>query len=152
MALDLVLHQARWVLLIAALAWALLRPARLRIEGLYFDRHGDTTNRVVSGNTVRVGLSAQSYPFPAPTGIAGGNRLHAELAQHRHDCGAGRAVVIHHQHPWALRASIGRHGGSPLSAPACTVMVCVSESRSPSASMMVTVKEQDALLPLASVT
>lgn len=42
----------------------------LRIEGLYFDRQGDTTNRVVSGNTVRVGLSAQSYPFPAPTGIA----------------------------------------------------------------------------------
>ena len=42
----------------------------LRIEGLYFDRQGDTTNRIVSGNTVRVGLSAQSYPFPAPTGIA----------------------------------------------------------------------------------
>jgi len=42
----------------------------LRIEGLYFDRQGDTTTRIISGSTVRVGLSAQSYPFPAPTGIA----------------------------------------------------------------------------------
>jgi iron complex outermembrane receptor protein len=42
----------------------------LRIDGLYFDRQGDTTNRIISGNTVRVGISAQSYPFPAPTGIA----------------------------------------------------------------------------------
>ena len=42
----------------------------LRIEGLYFDRQGDTTNRVVSGTTMRVGITAQSYPFPAPTGIA----------------------------------------------------------------------------------
>jgi iron complex outermembrane receptor protein len=41
----------------------------LRLEGLYFDRQGDTTTRIVSRNTVRVGLSAQSYPFPAPTGI-----------------------------------------------------------------------------------
>ncbi len=41
----------------------------LRLEGLYFDRQGDTTNRVVAGSTVRVGLSAQSYPFMAPTGV-----------------------------------------------------------------------------------
>ncbi|MGE3333478.1 MAG: TonB-dependent receptor [Rhodospirillaceae bacterium] len=41
----------------------------LRLEGLYFDRQGDTTNRIVSGSTVRVGLSAQSYPFMAPTGV-----------------------------------------------------------------------------------
>ena len=41
----------------------------LRIEGLYFDRQGEHTNRVITGSQVRVGLSAQSYPFPAPTGI-----------------------------------------------------------------------------------
>lgn len=41
----------------------------LRLEGLYFDRQGDTTNRIVSGSTVRIGLSAQSYPFMAPTGV-----------------------------------------------------------------------------------
>ena len=41
----------------------------LRIDGLYFDRQGDTSNRIIRGSTMRVGLSAQSYPFPAPTGI-----------------------------------------------------------------------------------
>lgn len=42
----------------------------LRIEGLYFDQQANLGNRLVRGSTVRVGLSAQSYPFPAPTGIA----------------------------------------------------------------------------------
>lgn len=42
----------------------------LRIEGLYFDQQAGPTSRLVEGNTVRVGISAQGYPFPAPTGIA----------------------------------------------------------------------------------
>jgi iron complex outermembrane receptor protein len=42
----------------------------VRIEGLYFDQQTELNNRVSSGNTVRVGISAQAYPFPAPTGIA----------------------------------------------------------------------------------
>jgi iron complex outermembrane receptor protein len=42
----------------------------VRIEGLYFDQQTDLTGRVVEGSTIRVGLSAQGYPFPAPTGIA----------------------------------------------------------------------------------
>ena len=42
----------------------------LRIEGLYFDQQIQLGNRLVRGSTIRVGLSAQSYPFPAPTGIA----------------------------------------------------------------------------------
>lgn len=42
----------------------------VRIEGLYFDQQADPTGRLIEGTTVRVGLSAQSYPFPAPTGIA----------------------------------------------------------------------------------
>ncbi len=53
----------------------------LRLEGLYFDRQGDTTNRIVRGTTVRVGITAQSYPFPAPTGIADTNlRIPGEKA------------------------------------------------------------------------
>lgn len=45
-----------------------------RIEGMYFDRPdsgpGDVViDRLFSGYTVRVGLAAQSYPFPAPSGI-----------------------------------------------------------------------------------
>lgn len=42
----------------------------LRIQGLYYDQQGILTGRLQQGSTIRVGLSAQSYPFPAPTGIA----------------------------------------------------------------------------------
>jgi iron complex outermembrane receptor protein len=42
----------------------------LRIHGLYYDQQGILTGRLQHGSTIRVGLSAQSYPFPAPTGIA----------------------------------------------------------------------------------
>jgi iron complex outermembrane receptor protein len=41
----------------------------LRIEGLYFDRLSDPTQRLIDGSAVRVGIAAQSYPFPSPTGI-----------------------------------------------------------------------------------
>jgi iron complex outermembrane receptor protein len=41
----------------------------VRIEGLYFDRQGTLPPQLVEGSTIRVGLSAQGYPFPAPTGI-----------------------------------------------------------------------------------
>ncbi|HWT13960.1 MAG TPA: TonB-dependent receptor [Allosphingosinicella sp.] len=42
----------------------------IRLEGLSVTEHGGFTSRVVSGSTMRVGLTAQGYPFPAPTGIA----------------------------------------------------------------------------------
>lgn len=42
----------------------------VRIEGLYFDMQTGLTGRVTEGSTVRVGISAQSYAFPAPTGIS----------------------------------------------------------------------------------
>jgi iron complex outermembrane receptor protein len=41
----------------------------VRIEGLYFDRRASLPTRLVEGSAVRVGISAQGYPFPAPTGI-----------------------------------------------------------------------------------
>ena len=41
----------------------------VRIEGLYFDRQTDPAARLVDGSTIRVGIAAQSYPFPSPTGI-----------------------------------------------------------------------------------
>jgi iron complex outermembrane receptor protein len=41
-----------------------------RIEGLYFDLGGNgLTNRLIARSTVRVGLPALTYPFPAPSGI-----------------------------------------------------------------------------------
>ncbi len=52
-----------------------VQAGNIRIEGLYFDRQMPNMGEVlistlVSGSSVRVGLSAQSYLFPAPTGIA----------------------------------------------------------------------------------
>jgi iron complex outermembrane recepter protein len=41
----------------------------IRIEGVYLDRQGFIAQRLVSGSNIRVGLTAQGYPFPAPTGI-----------------------------------------------------------------------------------
>jgi iron complex outermembrane receptor protein len=41
-----------------------------RIEGLYFFQQANPTDRLVNGSTMRVGIAAQNYPFPAPTGIA----------------------------------------------------------------------------------
>jgi iron complex outermembrane recepter protein len=47
-----------------------ITAGNIRIEGLSVTEHGGFTQRVVSGATIRVGLTAQGYPFPAPTGIA----------------------------------------------------------------------------------
>ncbi len=41
----------------------------LRIEGLYFDQQGSTSDHLIDGLVVRVGPSSHQYPFPAPTGI-----------------------------------------------------------------------------------
>lgn len=41
----------------------------VRIEGLFIDRQGDLNPRLVEGNRIRVGPSAASYAFPAPSGI-----------------------------------------------------------------------------------
>lgn len=46
-----------------------LDAGNLRIEGFAFDAQGSLSGRLVSGSTVHVGLTAQGYPFPAPTGI-----------------------------------------------------------------------------------
>lgn len=47
-----------------------ITAGNIRIEGLAVTEHGGFTQRVVSASTIRVGLTAQGYPFPAPTGIA----------------------------------------------------------------------------------
>ncbi|MXO70996.1 hypothetical protein [Alteraurantiacibacter buctensis] len=40
-----------------------------RINGLYFAQASGPGGRAISGNVIRVGLTAQGYAFPAPTGI-----------------------------------------------------------------------------------
>lgn len=47
-----------------------VQAGNVRIEGLYFDLQAELDNRLVAGANVRVGISAQSYPFSAPSGIA----------------------------------------------------------------------------------
>jgi iron complex outermembrane receptor protein len=46
-----------------------IEAGNVRIEGLYFDRVGSLTSRLIEGSTIRVGIASQSYPFPSPTGI-----------------------------------------------------------------------------------
>ena len=41
----------------------------VRMEGLYFDQIGFLSTRLTEGSTVRVGIAAQHYPFPAPSGL-----------------------------------------------------------------------------------
>ena len=40
-----------------------------RIEGLYFDKVGDENDRIQASSRIRVGIAAQGFAFPAPTGI-----------------------------------------------------------------------------------
>ena len=43
-----------------------IEAGNVRLEGLYFDRLGSLTSRLVEGSTIRVGIASQSYPFPSP--------------------------------------------------------------------------------------
>jgi len=45
------------------------RAGNIRIEGLYFDQVWGLTSRIRRSTTIRVGLSAFGFDFPAPTGI-----------------------------------------------------------------------------------
>lgn len=47
-----------------------VQAGNVRINGLYFDYQAELNERLISGSSVRVGLTAQGYPFPAPTGVA----------------------------------------------------------------------------------
>lgn len=46
-----------------------IAAGNIRLEGLYMDRPASFTDRLVASNVVRVGLAAQNYLFPAPTGV-----------------------------------------------------------------------------------
>jgi iron complex outermembrane recepter protein len=65
----------------------------VRIDGLYFDEQGSLSHRVIEGSTIRVGVSAIGYAFPAPTGI-----VDYEL-RHPGD-GSPRATIIANRGPY----------------------------------------------------
>ena len=45
------------------------QAVNLRIDGLYFDQAANLNGRLLRGSSMHVGISAQGYPFPAPTGV-----------------------------------------------------------------------------------
>ncbi len=47
-----------------------VQAGNVRIEGMYFDYQTNLNGRLISGSNVRVGITAQGYPFPAPSGVA----------------------------------------------------------------------------------
>src|SRR5690349_24230844 len=40
-----------------------------RLDGLYFDLQTPLTDHLIDSTAMRVGISSQGYPLPAPTGI-----------------------------------------------------------------------------------
>lgn len=46
-----------------------LEAGNARIDGLYFDLQTSLSDHIIDSSAMRVGISAQGYPLPAPTGI-----------------------------------------------------------------------------------
>ena len=46
-----------------------IQAGNARIDGLYVDVVGSGSDRIVESSTIRVGIAAQGYAFPAPSGI-----------------------------------------------------------------------------------
>jgi iron complex outermembrane receptor protein len=67
----------------------------VRLDGLYFDQQVNPSNHLAPSSAMRVGISAQGYPLPAPTGI-----VDYELAR------AGKERVV------STVLSYGPYGGS----------------------------------------
>lgn len=59
----------------------------VRIDGLYFDPAFDLSELLVDSTTIKVGLSAQGYPFAAPSGIV-------DMALRRPGKKSGASLVI----------------------------------------------------------
>jgi iron complex outermembrane receptor protein len=47
-----------------------IEAGNARLDGLYFDRQTNLTDHLIDSTAIRVGISGQGYPLPAPTGIA----------------------------------------------------------------------------------
>ena len=58
----------------------------LRIDGLYFDQVFGLPGTLIDSVSIKVGLSAQGYPFAAPSGIV-------DYSLHRPDFKPGASVV-----------------------------------------------------------
>jgi len=63
------------------------QAGNVRIEGLYFDPAYSLTSLVADSVSIKVGLSAQSYPFAAPSGIV-------DFSLRRPATKAGQSIIL----------------------------------------------------------
>ncbi len=89
----------------------------LRIDGLYFDQQEAPTSHLVAGETIRVGLAAQGFAFPAPTGIVDyqlrvpGDAVTATVAERGTGWGSA-SLEADAQLPVTSTLSLGLGGGA----------------------------------------
>lgn len=93
-----------------------VEAGNVRIEGLYFDQQTQLNSHVGRGNSVRVGISAQSYAFPAPTGVADFNlRLPGDKSIVSAMVGGGQydtvVLEVDAQTPLTTKLSVGAGAG-----------------------------------------
>lgn len=76
------------------------QAGNIRLEGMYFDQQATFGPRLQRSSAMRIGLSAQSYPFPAPTGIAdislilpGDKKIISTVAQYQWPVGSRSTAV-----------------------------------------------------------
>ena len=93
------------------------QAGNLRIEGLYFDRQTWISGScLVAESSIRVGIAAQPYSFPSPTGVADlqlntpGARSALSVEVHRGPF-QGADILLQGQTPVSDRLSVGVCGG-----------------------------------------
>jgi iron complex outermembrane receptor protein len=89
-----------------------IAAGNVRIEGLYFDPIFNLNNMLVDSTSIKVGLSAQGYPFLAPSGIVDqtlrrpGDKFGASLIANA-DSWGGKNVEVDATVPLAATLSLG---------------------------------------------
>src|ERR1700712_4812012 len=73
-----------------------ITAANVRLEGMYIDRPAEFSDRLISTETIKVGITSQNYLFTAPTGVddfkfrpTGGKALVSAVASYS-DLGVAR--------------------------------------------------------------
>ena len=93
-----------------------ITAGNLRIDGLYFDQQEALTSHLATSTVMRVGLAAQGFAFPAPTGVVdyelrrpGGDRSFNVIAAGT--SWGGRSLEFDGQTPVSDTFSIGAGAG-----------------------------------------
>lgn len=88
-----------------------------RIEGLFFAQVEQLPNRIVDSSSIRVGITAQGYAFPAPTGIVD-YRLSLPIGQDSLSAGIEHAqfgsIVLNSEAEAKLTDTLGIYAGGTM--------------------------------------